>query len=81
MMWSWDGNGWWWNWWFLAHGISSLLSLVVIIVVVIVLARILGGSHRPHLQNSPARTILEERYAKGEIDRDEYLQKKQDLGG
>ena len=25
--------------------------------------------------------ILEERYAKGEIDRDEYLKKKQDLGG
>ena len=25
--------------------------------------------------------ILEERYAKGEIDRDEYLEKKQDLGG
>lgn len=28
-----------------------------------------------------ALDILEQRYAKGEIQRDEYLQKKQDLGG
>ena len=80
MMWSWDGNGWWWNWWFLAHGLPSLASLLVIIAIVVVLARVLGG-HRPHLHNTSARAILEERYAKGEIDRDEYLQKKQDLGG
>ncbi len=80
MMWSWDGNGWWWNWWFLAHGLYSLVSLAIIIAVVIVLARILGGSHRAHPHMSSARAILEERYAKGEIDRDEYLQKKQDLG-
>lgn len=28
----------------------------------------------------PLLTILEERYARGEIDRDEFLQRKQDLG-
>jgi len=28
-----------------------------------------------------ALSILEQRYARGEIQRDEYLQKKQDLGG
>mgnify|MGYP001105382722 CR=1 FL=1 len=29
---------------------------------------------------SPLMAILEERYARGEIDRDEFLQRKQDLG-
>ncbi len=32
-------------------------------------------------QRSEALAILEGRYARGEIQRDEYLQKKQDLGG
>ena len=34
------------------------------------------AGHRP-----PALDVLEERYARGEIDRDEYLQKKHDLTG
>ncbi len=32
-------------------------------------------------QQSSALAILEERYAKGEIDRDDYLQRKTDLQG
>jgi putative membrane protein len=32
-------------------------------------------------RRSPALDALEQRYASGEIDRDEYLQKKRDLGG
>lgn len=27
------------------------------------------------------RTVLDERYARGEIERDDYLQRRQDLGG
>ena len=34
------------------------------------------GQHR-----SLGLDLLEERYANGEIERDEYLQKKRDLGG
>lgn len=34
---------------------------------------------RPWVGGSDALRILEERYARGEIDRDEYLQKKADL--
>jgi len=36
---------------------------------------------RPWTGGSDALRILEERYARGEIDRDEYLQKKADLLG
>ncbi|HUO88835.1 MAG TPA: SHOCT domain-containing protein [Rhizomicrobium sp.] len=66
-------------WWPL-HGLLSL------IVIVVVLSLIFGrGRHyyypTPQDGRSGARAILEERYARGEIQRDEYLQKKQDLGG
>ncbi len=42
-----------------------------------------GSSTAPPPANSrkEALDILEGRYARGEIQRDEYLQKKQDLGG
>ena len=80
MMWNWDGSDWPWGGWMLAHGIWSLLSVVIIVVIVIVLARVLSGSGRG-AHNRRALAILEERYVKGEIDRTEYLQKKQDLGG
>jgi putative membrane protein len=44
-----------------------------------------GGWDTPRSYSSPtsstALDILEARYARGEIQRDEYLQKKQDLGG
>ena len=77
-----------WPFWFFwpLHG---LLTLVLIVVVLIVLFR-----HRPAPYAYPAGTvpprspsrsealaILEPRYARGEIQREEYLQKKQDLGG
>lgn len=73
-------HGWGW-WWFPLHG---LFNLVVLVLVIFVLASIFRGRHVPGMAG-PARPtalqVLEERYAKGEIQRDEYLQKKQDLGG
>ncbi|MBM3952677.1 MAG: SHOCT domain-containing protein [Rhodospirillales bacterium] len=38
-----------------------------------------GGTETP-ASGSSARRILDERYAKGEIERAEYLQRRQDLG-
>jgi len=75
-----------WPFWFFwpFHG---LLTLILIVVLAVVLVR-----HRPApyvpVQSAPgtasrseALIILESRYARGEIQREEYLQKKQDLGG
>jgi len=65
------------------HGVFSLLLLLLGIAGIIVLFRIglkpRAGSgdagNRP-----PALDVLERRYASGEIEREEYLQKKADLG-
>ena len=59
------------------HGLISLL------VIVLVLSLIFRRRHYYYggVPRSEALAILEGRYARGEIQRDEYLQKKQDLGG
>lgn len=68
----WDGG--WGMGWTMLHGIGSLLLIAVLVVAVIYLVR--GGTAS---RQSSALDILEERYARGEIGRDEYLQKKADL--
>lgn len=81
-----------WPFWFFwpFHG---LLTLIVVIVLLVVLFRhhpapypYPAGQVPPPMPGTrPARSealaILETRYARGEIQRDEYLQKKADLGG
>jgi len=65
------------------HGIFSLLLLLLAISGVVALIR-LGlklWSNNSDSRNLPASLeILERRYASGEIDREEYLQKKADFG-
>ena len=39
----------------------------------------LAGNQRPPERRPSALEALEERYARGEIDREEYLQKKRDI--
>ena len=67
------------------HGLFSLLVLILIFGLIFGRRRYYYGYYPwwhpgPPGSRSEARAILEERYAKGEIQRDEYLQKKQDLG-
>ena len=75
--WSVDGGSHWW-WMMPFHGLFSLLFFVLVAWAVVALVRHLtarkGGSRSPGLD------ALDERYAKGEIQREEYLQKRRDLG-
>ena len=75
-------------------GVVVMLAVLALIVVgVVLLVRGLSGrqdtGQTGHSQGPPpggpapksALQILEERYARGEIDREEFLQRKQDLLG
>ncbi len=55
-----------------------ILAIAIIVTFVVLLAK--GASSR-NRQEKSALDILKERYASGEIERDEYEQKKRDLGG
>ncbi len=76
----WDG-GWGWG-----HMIFGPLVMIVLVAVIIVLAllavRWLGGGAAGRggaPDRDTALDILAERYARGEIDREEFQRKKQDL--
>lgn len=89
MMWG-GGNGWGG-----AGGavmvVVMLAVLALIVVGIILLVRALtkhdhvqpGPPHTPAVGPLPksALQVLEDRYARGEIDREEFLQRKQDLLG
>lgn len=71
-----------WGGWGMMHGGFSLLILAAFILGVMLLARLVWGNPRRQAgADRPAGlSMLEERYARGEIEREEYLQKKHDLG-
>jgi putative membrane protein len=78
-----------WPFFFFApfHGLFSLIFIVVIVSLIFGRRRYYYGYH-PHwwhgggdANRSEALSLLHARYARGEIQREEYLQKKQDLGG
>ena len=73
----WGGGG-----WFMGP-IMMLLLLAVVVVVVVLMVRWLwpGHTHTGSGGNAKsALTILEERYARGEIDKEEFEEKKRVIG-
>ncbi|HTO39768.1 MAG TPA: SHOCT domain-containing protein [Rhizomicrobium sp.] len=82
MFWDWSYSMPNWAWWlFPFQGLMSFLFTVAIIILVVLLLRRRHLPYQDYTTRSQALQILEERYAKGEIQREEYLQKKQDLRG
>lgn len=63
--------------------IFMAVVLIAIIVGVVWLVRSLAAPHAHHMtpKRSAGLDVLEERYARGEVPREEYLQKKKDILG
>lgn len=78
MMWhGMDGSGWGWG----MMGIGWLFMLLfwaLVIVGIVALVRWFGGG--PAGGGRRARDILNERYAKGEITKEQFEQMKRDIG-
>ena len=71
------GAGWGWGW---LYGALLLIGLALLVVVAL---RLLGGGVRrepPRDQRDRARHLLDERYARGEIDTEEYQARRRVLG-
>lgn len=77
MMWNGGGMG-----WFIGP-IMMLLFLAAAVAVVVLVVRALGGHGVPHgaqsTRENSALRILEERFARGEIDAEEFRQRKRAL--
>ena len=64
----------WMSGWMVLWGVLALALLVLAVVATIWLVKHLNGS-----SGSEHQRLLERRYAAGEIDRDEFLQRRDDL--
>jgi putative membrane protein len=77
----WGGFGWLWP----LHFLIPLLILGLIVAAVVAAVRYSNGGweERPGraVRSSPGLDVLDERYARGEINRDEYQQKRRDILG
>jgi len=76
------GHGWMMNGEGMGFGFVFWLVILAMIIagaVWFIRSQSLAGSQRAPERRSPALEALEERYARGEIDREEYLQKKRDI--
>ncbi|GAA4790978.1 hypothetical protein GCM10023200_27660 [Actinomycetospora chlora] len=82
MMW---GYGWDGGWMGPLMGVSAVLWWVLVIVVVLGVVRWLRSPQAPGVGPAPAerdaREILDRRYARGEIDAEEYTERRRVLTG
>jgi putative membrane protein len=77
-----DGFGWSWGW-MLAMGVIGLLVIVAIVLAVMFATRgsdhPIGSAEDPAASRSQAHAILGERFARGEIDEDEFRRRSETL--
>lgn len=70
------GMGWMWLWWVLI-----VLGIVAMAAALLWATAGRGGTGRTTDEPSSARRILDERYARGEIDEGEYRKRRRDIEG
>ncbi len=78
--WGWSTHpmSWMWGAWGLGMLFMMLVFWGVVITGIVILLRWLAGSARPARRDA-AMEILRERYARGEIDRQEFEARRRDL--
>jgi putative membrane protein len=82
MMWNGMGDWFGWSWLWPLHLVIPLVLLAVIVAAGVLLVRYLGGwtDNAGWRERRPtALELLEERYARDEINRDEFLERKRDI--
>jgi putative membrane protein len=70
-----------WGGWGMAVFGWLFMALIVVLVAWLIWTTVRGGEPRRPSSRSAALEVLDERYARGEIEREEYLQRKEDLRG
>lgn len=78
---NWDHMGWWgmdWSWVFLILLVVGIVLLIVLLVRVFA-ARDPRQTSQNSAESNRAREVLDERYARGEIDTTEYDERRQRL--
>ena len=76
----WDDWGWFWPF----HFVLPVAFWALVIAGVVMVVRYASGwsAHPPLLVSRPrGLDVLAERYTRGEINREEFLQKKRDISG
>ena len=76
-----------WGWGHMIFGPLMMIAFIAVVVILVVLAiRWIGGSSRGAVppvhtpQGRPPLDILKERFARGEIDKEEFEERRQVLG-
>ena len=78
MMWGYDYPGYWFG--FLPAPLAMIITIFVLIFIFVWLMRFsFGGRHRRRDRGGSALDVLDERFARGEIDRNEYEERRKIL--
>jgi putative membrane protein len=74
MMWHWGFGEWWYG--LLGFFLTAAFWVVIVLVVAALVRGRESDDGRGTQSSTPAVTILEERYARGEISREEFLERR-----